>query len=210
MTEGKTAAIALVAGLLAAIGVFLAGFQMVTREVPDTKMKGEEAAAAVAHVAELGFLVVHEKPSSLVPLGSVIDQVPKAGTRVLAGTAVLATVSLGPTDRIPALDLPAIPKAAPAAEPDEKLDPKSAKTADAKAEKEAKAERSEVAVPKLYRKRVSSAKKILENEGLKLGRVNRSFNEDLPFGVIFRQSPRPGNTVRAGSEVSVTINAEVD
>ena len=55
----------------------------------------------LAHVAELGFLVVHEKPSSLVPLGSVISQVPKAGARVLTGPAVLATVSLGPVDRIP-------------------------------------------------------------------------------------------------------------
>lgn len=210
MNGAKVFFISLVTGGLAAAGVVYGAFQVTTAQVPDVKLKGEEAARAVSEAAELGFVVVHEKPSALVPLGSVISQVPKAATRVPKGTAVLATVSLGPEDRIPAIDLPEIPQPGKKKAEEPPADAKKVAEAGQAAKKAAEAEREEVAVPKLYRKRLSTAKQLLERDGLKLGPVTKAFDENLPFNIIFRQDPRPGQMARVGTEVAVTLNTELD
>lgn len=65
-----------------------------------------------------------------------------------------------------------------------------------------------VTVPSLYGKTVSSARRILEAKGLKLGNITYTTDIEKPFDIIISQSPAPGSSVPKGSKVNVKVNAE--
>jgi serine/threonine-protein kinase len=205
MSTGRVAAIALLISVLTSGVISFVGHTLSTAEVPDVTRKGQEAAKALADTAGLDLVVVDERASRLVPEGAVIEQHPIGGVRALRGAPVVVVLSLGAEKKEPVIPIqPITPQAAPPPAAD--AGPPAGKT-DGKPDAK-KDEPAEVSVPKLYRKRLGQARRLLEEAGLELGPVTRSFNEDLPFGVVFRQSPRPGNTVRKGTQVSVTVNAE--
>jgi serine/threonine-protein kinase len=67
---------------------------------------------------------------------------------------------------------------------------------------------SEITVPNLYRKSIGSARRILENEGLKLGNVRYTTNIELPFDIIVSQSPASGTKANTGTSVDIVVNRE--
>ena len=67
---------------------------------------------------------------------------------------------------------------------------------------------SEIAVPSLYRKTIGSARRALENAGLKLGNVRYTTNIEFPFDIVVSQHPASGTTVNAGTAVDIVVNRE--
>jgi beta-lactam-binding protein with PASTA domain len=67
---------------------------------------------------------------------------------------------------------------------------------------------SEITVPSLYRKSVGSARRTLEDAGLKLGNVRYTTNIELPFDIIVSQHPASGTTVASGTAVDIVVNHE--
>jgi beta-lactam-binding protein with PASTA domain len=67
---------------------------------------------------------------------------------------------------------------------------------------------SEITVPSLYRKSIGSARRALEDNGLKLGNIRYTTNIEFPFDIIVSQSPASGTTVNSGTAVDVVVNRE--
>jgi serine/threonine-protein kinase len=67
---------------------------------------------------------------------------------------------------------------------------------------------SEITVPSLYRKSVGSARRTLEDAGLKLGNVRYTTNIELPFDIIVSQHPASGTKVNSGTAVDIVVNRE--
>ena len=67
-----------------------------------------------------------------------------------------------------------------------------------------------IIVPYLIRKKIPTAQKLLEQRGLKLGRISQTTNIEHIFGVILSQSPKPGIKVKKGISVDVVVNTEAE
>ena len=65
-----------------------------------------------------------------------------------------------------------------------------------------------VSVPKLFGESLASAESILAANGLKLGSVKSTTNEEYAFDIVISQSPKSGSQVSKGSAVDVTVNRE--
>ena len=64
-------------------------------------------------------------------------------------------------------------------------------------------------VPEVVGKYLDEAQKILESKGFRLGKINKSYSDDQDFDIVLSQYPKPGMSVKKGSDVSLTINSEV-
>lgn len=67
---------------------------------------------------------------------------------------------------------------------------------------------AEITVPNLYRKSVGSARRTLEDAGLKLGSVRYTTNIELPFDIVVSQQPASGTKVGSGTAVDIVVNHE--
>jgi beta-lactam-binding protein with PASTA domain len=67
---------------------------------------------------------------------------------------------------------------------------------------------SEIVVPNLYRKSVSSARALLQKSNLKLGQVRYTTNIEFPFDIIISQDPTSGTKIKSGSSVDIVVNRE--
>ncbi|OGS22146.1 MAG: hypothetical protein A2252_04685 [Elusimicrobia bacterium RIFOXYA2_FULL_39_19] len=67
-----------------------------------------------------------------------------------------------------------------------------------------------VTVPKLIDTYFDDVQKTLEKSGLKLGKISKSYSDDKDFDVILLQFPAAGTKTKKGSEVSVTVNSELE
>ncbi len=65
-----------------------------------------------------------------------------------------------------------------------------------------------VRVPSLKGKSEYTARSLLEESGLQLGRVNSNTNAEYSFDIIIYQSPAAGEMVEKGSKVDITVNRE--
>lgn len=64
----------------------------------------------------------------------------------------------------------------------------------------------QVKVPSLIYKGLSSAKKIIEEAGFKLGRVVYSYNEDRSEGSVLRQTPEADTMAVKGATIDLVVN----
>lgn len=63
-----------------------------------------------------------------------------------------------------------------------------------------------VQMPNLIGKRIEQAEKLILEYGLKLNKISELYNEKMPEGAVINQSPRPGQMVKKGREVFLTIS----
>lgn len=68
--------------------------------------------------------------------------------------------------------------------------------------------KNKVKVPNLIGMQINDVAPTLEAKGLRIGKIKKITDEKKNFDLIVNQSPASGGTVPAGSEVSVTVNAE--
>jgi beta-lactam-binding protein with PASTA domain/predicted Ser/Thr protein kinase len=69
---------------------------------------------------------------------------------------------------------------------------------------------AEVSVPDVVDRTEEQARRILEDAGLEVGRVERRENPDVPEGVVFGQDPRAQEVVEEGTPVRLTVSAGVE
>lgn len=63
-----------------------------------------------------------------------------------------------------------------------------------------------VQMPNLIGKKIEQAEKIISECGLKLNRINELYSEKMPEGAVINQSPRPGQMVKKGRDVFLTVS----
>jgi serine/threonine-protein kinase len=64
----------------------------------------------------------------------------------------------------------------------------------------------QVQVPKLVGKRLYRARRLLAKQGLKLGRVRYTYDEDKAGGVVLSQSPAGESPAKKGATVDLVVN----
>jgi len=63
-----------------------------------------------------------------------------------------------------------------------------------------------VKIPSVLLKDLASARRILEEAGFKVGRVNYTYDEDRREGVVLRQTPAADGLAPKGSEIQLLVN----
>lgn len=63
-----------------------------------------------------------------------------------------------------------------------------------------------VQMPNLIGKRVEEAEKIITQLQLKVSRISELYSEKSPEGIVINQSPRPGQMVKKGRDVFLTLS----
>ncbi|MEJ5285619.1 MAG: hypothetical protein CH6_3419 [Candidatus Kapaibacterium sp.] len=61
-------------------------------------------------------------------------------------------------------------------------------------------------MPNLIGMKLADAEKTITSLDLKIARVNELYNEQYPPGTIINQSPRPGQTIKKGRDVFITVS----
>jgi len=69
-------------------------------------------------------------------------------------------------------------------------------------------ETAKITVPNVIGKPLSNASAIIVNKGLQIGEILKETNEEFEFGVVLRQTPKPGTVVSKGTKVSLVVNTE--
>ncbi|MDD4165579.1 MAG: PASTA domain-containing protein, partial [Endomicrobiaceae bacterium] len=67
-------------------------------------------------------------------------------------------------------------------------------------------EKGEVIVPDLQGKNLTDSLEALSQSTLALLKEGSEFNQDVPAGIVIRQSPQPGMNVKEGKTVRVTVS----
>ena len=63
-----------------------------------------------------------------------------------------------------------------------------------------------VTVPAVIGKDITSAEKILADDGLTLGKVNEQFNETVKQGIVVNQIPGAGSQVKEGRPINLSVS----
>ena len=63
-----------------------------------------------------------------------------------------------------------------------------------------------VEVPNILHKKFDRAKEILENAGLEVGTIKRRVTTEYNRNYVLRQRPRPGDSVKKGTKVNITLS----
>ncbi|OGS19301.1 MAG: hypothetical protein A3J83_07200 [Elusimicrobia bacterium RIFOXYA2_FULL_40_6] len=138
---------------------------------------------ACIEITKMGLVPdrMEKELSPTVPKGYVISLTPEPGTSVDFGSKINLLVSNGQPKAV---------KAKPAPKPKPIIVPKEM-------------------VPEVVGKYFDEAQKILESKGFKLGKINKSYSDDQDFDIVLSQYPKPGMSANKGSDVTITINSEV-
>jgi beta-lactam-binding protein with PASTA domain len=217
-------AAALLAGLVVLVLLLVQSRQTVT--VPEVAGQSEQAAGATLRRAGLNP-VPSLAPSTKVPTGLVISQLPPAGSEVSKGTRVSITISGGPGSAplINVAGLSASQAAAKLRRAGFRTTTKKESSATVPAgmvigtEPPAETEVQEgrlvtllvssgpppVSVPDMTGELLPAAEATLSNAGLALGTVTQRISSTEPPETVLSQSPVKGTSVHTGNKVDLTV-----
>lgn len=192
----------------------------------------QREAAAKADGAGLKLRVVTQKPSATVASGCVLEQAPKAGSKVAKGSTVEIIVSSGPESRgVPSLVGLSVGDARRNAEQqgfvlviDGGGDSPNARVVGQSPEGGAtmaqggvihvtldvppptpESSEEQVTVPNVRGLGLDAARATLEERGLHQGNTD-SEDSDLPAGTVIRQSPEEGTATKRGGAVDLVVS----
>lgn len=217
---------------------FLPGKKMQVIEVPDVENLTLENAQMMADKKGLSLVVEDRRNDATVKENRVIYQKPSGGEEVKKGSIIRVIVSKGPEkeEKKPEEEI-IIPDVSGFESNQAKvyLAEKGLTAGEIKKETSEKEEGivlrtvpeagkkvtsdviidliissgpGKVEVPRITRKTVSRARSILQNSELELGNINEITSPEYPFDIIISQDPKPGEKIRVGSKVNVTVNRE--
>lgn len=63
-----------------------------------------------------------------------------------------------------------------------------------------------IEVPRLYRARIESAKRLIRKSGFAVGKVTFNDDPEAPGGTVLRQDPKPGTMAEKGSPIDIWVN----
>jgi serine/threonine-protein kinase len=217
-------AAALLAGLAVLALLLVQSKQTVM--VPEVAGQSEQAAGATLRRAGLNP-VPSLKPSTKVPTGLVISQLPSAGSEVSKGTRVSIIISGGPGSA-PLIDVAGLSASQAAVKLRRagfRTTPKTESSATVPAgtvigtEPSAETEVQEgrlvtlrvssgpapVSVPDMTGELLAAAEATLSNAGLALGTVTPRVSSTEPPETVLSQSPAKGTSVHTGGKVDLTV-----
>ncbi|MBN2526898.1 MAG: PASTA domain-containing protein [Deltaproteobacteria bacterium] len=195
-------------------------------EAPSLKGLTKSVAADVLKARGLRLVVQEERPDNTIPSGQICEQDPLPDSMLNRGGAVSVVVSTGPasapvpdiigkpmeeakdilTDKgfrigkisesdsgVPGTVVATSPEKGTSAEPESPVDITVAKG---------------VTVPKVVGMYYARGKKKIKEVGLKLGKPQWRYSDDLDVNVILSQEPEADSIVAAGTEIILTVNPE--
>lgn len=227
VTIGISAGVALLVSLLVTAAFNIPSLLgLFNRPVPQFEGMTLAEAQKVSQKYRMVLKLAGEESSELDE-GVIISQNPEAGTRIKRGEPVSVVISSGkPTVSIPDLkgfDLVHATEMLQAAglfvedvvsehdSVDEDLIIGTSPSAGQRVEKGSMITLyvslgpSEIDVPKVTGKRLSDAKKILEDKGFTIGDIRYEVTTEYYQGIIMRQAPAAGQKAAKGSEVDLVV-----
>jgi serine/threonine-protein kinase len=196
--------------------------------VPDLIGSNQEQARVIAESRDLLFVVGGEEENDEVPVQLVCRQTPLPGSIVRSKSTITVFVSKGPSFVI-------VPDLKGAALSDATVQVSEAglKIGDVKSEENAEIEKDliistvpsagtkvkggteitvvlsrgveTVKVPNVIRRSFSSAKRIIENNGFRVGNVRYEVSTEYNVGIVIRQNPPAGREVKKGTAIDVVV-----
>jgi serine/threonine-protein kinase len=206
-------------------------------EVPNLHNLPAEQAKSLLKLSKLLYIISREEEHETIPEGNVISQEPLPGSLVPINSAVKIVVSKG-IKKLPLPNLIGKDESAArsillsqgitnittervyskSVEKDkvvETIPPAGtevAKTTEVKLIVSSGQQQppaiDKVVVPDVIGKPLSNATAIIINKGLQIGEISKETSEDFEFGVVLRQTPKPGTTVNKGTKVNLVVNTE--
>ena len=192
-------------------------------EVP--RLVGVATDDAKQILKERGLLLVMEaqRPDEAVPAGHVLSQSPLPGSELKLGGAVRVTLSTGaPPVELPNVEGMALETARAqlegaglsigpvTARPDDRPQGQVLATRPAAGREVARGTSVElvvsggpveVEVPRVTRRTIGVARRVLRDAGLEPSNITWTYNQDYEPGIIVRQKPKAGATVPKGSTI---------
>jgi serine/threonine-protein kinase len=218
----------LAAALLAGLAVLALLLVQSKRTVMVPEVAGQSEQAAGATLRRAGLNPVPSlKPSTKVPTGLVISQLPSAGSEVSKGTRVSIIISGGPGSA-PLIDVAGLSasqaavklrragfRTTPKAESSATVQAGTVIGTEPSAETEVQEGRlvtllvssgpAPVSVPDMTGELLAAAEATLSNAGLALGTVTPRVSSTEPPETVLSQSPAKGTSVHTGDKVDLTV-----
>jgi serine/threonine-protein kinase len=218
----------LAAALLAGLAVLALLLVQSKRTVMVPEVAGQSEQAAGATLRRAGLNPVPSlKPSTKVPTGLVISQLPSAGSEVSKGTRVSIIISGGPGSA-PLIDVAGLSasqaavklrragfRTTPKAESSATVQAGTVIGTEPSAETEVQEGRlvtllvssgpAPVSVPDMTGALLAAAEATLSNAGLALGTVTPRVSSTEPPETVLSQSPAKGTSVHTGDKVDLTV-----
>lgn len=166
-----------------------------TTQIPPLVGLSMEQARAVLSTSGLRMGLSGQRYDGRHPAGVVISQTPEQGMIAGRGSEIGVTISLGPSPSGATTGQPTVPMANAGA-----VAPRSPVVQPPNT--------GAVAVPSVKGVSLTRAKRLLEEKGLKVGKITYESDDDLAPNWILGQKPGAGTRLPAGSSVDLVVNKE--
>lgn len=196
--------------------------------VPDVVGSNQEQARVIAESRDLLLIVGGEEENDEVPAQLVCRQTPLPGSIVRSKSTITVFVSKGPSFVI----VPDL-KGAALSDATVQVSELGLKIGDVKSEENAEIEKEKiistvpragsrvkggseitvivsrgvetVKVPRITGRSFSSAKRIIEDNGFRVGNVRYEVSTEFNVGIVIRQNPGAGREVKKGTTIDVVV-----
>jgi serine/threonine-protein kinase len=196
--------------------------------VPDVLGSNQEQARVIAESRDLLLIVGGEEENDEVPAQLVCRQTPLPGSIVRSKSTITVFVSKGPSFVI----VPDL-KGAALSDATVQVSELGLKIGDVKSEENAEIEKEKiistvpsagskvkggsqitvivsrgvetVKVPRITGRSFSSAKRIIEDNGFRVGNVRYEVSTEFNVGIVIRQNPGAGREVKKGTTIDVVV-----